>query len=304
MALTSLDVYYMRSCDRLPLPQPVQDSIAKLRITPMTYKPFQKPVYRNHSHRIKPSMQSDNWREKELIDYIRRVREREDPEYSEVFAILNKVTTSSVVKLSNDAIELIKRRDDTFRLRVSTLLFDKAITQHAYASVMAEVAKNITKEIPDMKIDLQTQIAMFPTLYNINDTLVFPSSREPDFNNKVIEWMKQKEKRRGYSKFMIELCSRDLVSEDRVLAGLQNVVHELNDIARQPKTPQSEENVGQFVVFLYETVKLSNELEKTFAFKTFLTDKIHEILKQDKSLLPSLNMKSRFKLEDAFKLTQ
>lgn len=297
----------MRSCPRLALPPGLQDTISKLRITPMTYKPFQKPAPRNYRIQ-KPVIKSENWRENALVECVRRVREREDPEYSEIFAILNKVTMSSVEKLSNDAITLMNKRDDTFRLRVSTLLFDKAITQHAYASVMAETAKRITKEIPDMKNDLLVQISMFSKLYNINETLTFPCSKEPDFNNKVIEWMTQKEKRRGYSKFMIELCARDLVTEDRVLNGLQDVLNELNEIAIQPKTPQSEENVWQFIVFIFETIKLSNEItqltSKEFPFKVFLSDKISDILKKDKKELTSLNMKSRFKLEDAFKLTQ
>ena len=290
-------IYSFRDMAKLPLPQIVQDNIAKLRITPMFFKPFHKPSNKIF-HPKKPA--NDNWRERILVDIVRRVKEREDPEYSDIFSILNKITVSSTEKLSKDAIELIQKRDEQFRLRIATLLFDKAITQHAYASVMAESARIMTAAIPDMKDDIQAQVQMFPKLYNMNETLTFPSSADADFDNKVIEWTKQKEKRRGYAKFMMELSLRDLVSDECVKSGLQDVLNELNDVSKQPRTDQTEENVGQYAMFLYETAKLS----KSPSLRMFLATSIKQVLATEKTELPSLNMRSRFKLEDAFKLVQ
>jgi len=296
MALTSVQIYSVRGCDKISLPQIVQDNIAKLRIKPMLFKPFQKPPSRT----IYPSRRSDNWREKALTDIVRRVKEREDPEYSDIFGILNKVAASNLEKLANDAIEKIKKRDETFRLRIATLLFDKAITQHAYAPVMADMTKKIVAQIPDMKEDIQAQVSMFPKLYNLNETLTFPSSVEAGFDDKVVEWMRQKEKRKGYAKFMMELCIRDLVSDECVKNSLQTVIDELAELTRQPKTEQIDENVGQFAVFLYESAKLS----KSAALKFFLSQSLKSILNQPRDLLPSLSARCRFKLEDALKLTQ
>lgn len=296
MALTSVQIYSVRGCDKISLPQIVQDNIAKLRIKPMLFKPFQKPPSRS----MYSSRRSDNWREKALTDIVRRVKEREDPEYSDIFGILNKVAASNLEKLANDAIEKIKKRDETFRLRIATLLFDKAITQHAYAPVMADMTKKIVAQIPDMKEDIQAQVSMFPKLYNLNETLTFPSSVEAGFDDKVVEWMRQKEKRKGYAKFMMELCIRDLVSDECVKTSLQTVIDELVELTRQPKTEQIDENVGQFAVFLYESAKLS----KSAALKFFLSQSLKSILNQPRDLLPSLSARCRFKLEDALKLTQ
>jgi hypothetical protein len=290
-------IYSFRDMAKLPLPQIVQDNIARLRITPMFFKPFHKPSNKTF-HPKKPA--TDNWRERMLIDIVRRVKEREDPEYSDIFSIFNKITVSSMDKLSKDAIELIQKRDEQFRLRIATLLFDKAITQHAYASVMAESARIITVAIPDMREDIQAQVQMFPKLYNMNETLTFPSGSDADFDNKVIEWTNQKEKRRGYAKFMMELSLRSLVSDECVKSGLQDVINELNDVSKQPRTAQTEENVGQYAMFLYETAKLS----KSLSLRMFLATSIKRILATDKTEVPSLNMRSRFKLEDAFKLVQ
>jgi hypothetical protein len=263
----------------------------------MTFKPFHKPMI------AKPRRQNstDNWREKVLVEYVRRVKEREDSEYSDVFGIFNKIVMATVEKLSKDAIGYINKRDEEFRLRIATLLFDKAITNHGFAAVMAECARIMVSEIPDMKDDIQAQISMFPTLYNINETITFPTSQDADFDNKVIAWMKQKEKRRGYAKFVMELCLRDLVTTECVRDGLKDVIRELMEIAKQPRTSQTEENVGQFATFLYETANLA---KKNVELKTFLCDELKTVLAIDRSSMPSLNMKSRFKLEDAFKCVQ
>jgi hypothetical protein len=166
---------------------------------------------------------------------------------------------------------------------------------------MAECARVISATIPDMVDDMVAQADMFPKLYNLNETITFPSSTDGDFDNKVIEWMKQKEKRRGYAKFMMELSLRGLVTTERVQSGLNDVVSELGEIAKQPRSAQTEENVGQFAVFLFETAKLA---KNSLVLKTFMKNSIGAILMTDKGSLPSLNMKSRFKLEDAFKLVQ
>jgi hypothetical protein len=296
MAITVSAVYSVREMAKLPLPRIVQDNIAKLRITPMVFKPFHKPTVRP----FHPKKSTDNWRERILVDIVRRVKEREDPEYSDIFGIFNKITASSVEKLTKDAIEHIHKRDETFRLRIATLLFDKAITNHGFASVMAESARIMVSEIPDMKDDIQAQISMFPELYNMNETLTFPSSIDADFDNKVIEWTNQKEKRRGYAKFLMELCLRDLVSDECVKYALQDVLNELNDVSTQPRTAQTEENVNQYAVFLYESAKLA----KASTIRSFIADSLKTVLAIDKTKLSSLNMRCRFKLEDAFKLVQ
>jgi hypothetical protein len=298
MALTVSAIYSVREMAKLPLPKLVQDNIAKLRITPMVFKPFHKPAAR--PFHPKKSQANDNWRERMLVDIVRRVKEREDPEYSDIFGILNKITASSVEKLTRDAIERIQKRDETFRLRIATLLFDKAITNHGFASVTAESARIMVAEIPDMKEDIQTQVSMFPKLYNMTETLTFPTSADAEFDNKVIEWTKQKEKRRGYAKFLMELCLRELVSDECVKSGLRDVLNELNDVAKQPRTAQTEENVNQYAVFLYESAKLA----KSSSIRSCIADSLKSILAIDKTLLPSLNMRCRFKLEDAFKLVQ
>lgn len=299
MSLTVVDVYNVRFCPKLSLPKSVQDNIGRLRITPVAYKPVRNfvrsggPRHRTHA----PS--SENWREKALVEMVRRVREREDPEYSDIFSIFNKITTSSLDKLSHDAIDIIQKKDEQFRLRVTTLLFDKAITQSAFSAVMAECAYRLNIVIPEIADDLQTQISMFPKLYDISDTITFPEANEDGFENKVVAWMKQKDKRRGYAKFMMELFVKGLIPESLVRTAFEQVVKELNEIAKYPASERTTENTTQFVEFLFECSKTAKG-----GLKDCLKTEVQTLLKIPKAELPSLNMRCKFKLEDALKLLE
>lgn len=285
MALSVSDMYALRECLKIVLPRVVADNISKLRRTAMVFKPFHKT--QKHVPRPRPM---DNWREKALVEYVRKVKEREDPEYSEIFSIFNKITKSSVEKLSNDIIEHIQKRDESFRLRICTLLFDKAITNHIFASVMADCAVLLSKNIPDIVEDLRTQVSIFEILYNMNETITYDGANE-------IAWTTQKEKRRGYAKFVTELNVRNLITDECVQKGLEDVLSELITLIQQPKSEQNEENIHQCVVFIFETLKLIPATNTTC--RTLIKESIQSILDSKPS---TIRMKTKFKLEDALKL--
>jgi len=297
MSLTVAQVYGVRFAEKLSLPKIVQDNIAKLRITPVAFKPYRPPV--KAPYRPKPV---ENWRENALVEAVRRVKERDDPEYDEVFGSLNKIAPRTLDKMSEKIVTNIKKRDEIFRLRVTTLLFDMAISQSGYAVLMADCAKKLVTEIPDIREDLLVQTAMFPKLYNMTETLTYPSSEEAGFADKVVEWMKLKDKRRGYAKFVTQLFVRDLVDEKTVGECMTHVSSDLTGMAQQPKTEQSEENTTQYVDFMFETAKIlpSSAKDLRILMKTF----IQSVLDIPRPELPSLNMRSRFKIEDALKCVQ
>jgi hypothetical protein len=297
MSLTVAQVYGVRFAEKLSLPKIVQDNIARLRITPVAFKPFRPPP--RAPYRPKPV---ENWRENALVEAVRRVKERDDPEYDEVFSSLNKIAPRTLDKLSEKIVLNIKKRDEIFRLRITTLLFDMAISQSGYAILMSDCAKKLASEIPEIKEDLVTQTEMFPKLYNMTETLTYPSSEEAGYADKVVEWMKLKDKRRGYAKFMTQLFVRDLVSEEMVGECMTHVSADLVGMAKQEKSEQSEENTTQYVDFLFETAKIlpSSAKDLRIVMKTF----IQSVLEIPRPELPSLNMRSRFKLEDAMKCVQ
>jgi hypothetical protein len=295
MSLTVAQVYGVRFAEKLSLPKIVQDNIAKLRITPVVFKPFRPPPRA-------PYRPKENWRENALVEAVRRVKERDDPEYDEVFSSLNKIAPRTLDKLSEKIVLNIKKRDDIFRLRVTTLLFDMAISQSGYAILMSDCAKKLATDIPEIQDDLVAQTEMFPKLYNMTETLTYPSSEEPGYADKVVEWMKLKDKRRGYAKFMTQLFVRQLVSEQTVAECMSHVSADLVAMAKQPKTEQSEENTTQYVDFLFETAKILPATAKSL--RALMNLFIQTVLDIPRIELPSLNMRSRFKLEDAIKCVQ
>jgi len=297
MSLTVAQVYGVRFAEKLSLPKIVQDNIARLRITPVAFKPYRPPV--RAPYRPKPV---ENWRENALVEAVRRVKERDDPEYDEVFSSLNKIAPRTLDKLSEKIVLNIKKRDDIFRLRITTLLFDMAISQSGYAVLMSDCAKKLASEVPEIKEDLVTQTEMFPKLYNMTETLTYPSSEEAGYADKVVEWMKLKDKRRGYAKFMTQLFVRELVSEQTVGECMTHVSADLIGMAKQEKSEQSEENTTQYVDFLFETAKILPSTAKDL--RTLMKTFIQSVLDIPRSDLPSLNMRSRFKLEDAMKCVQ
>lgn len=297
MSLTVAQVYGVRFAEKLSLPKIVQDNIARLRITPVAFKPYRPPV--KAPYRAKPT---ENWRENALVEAVRRVKERDDPEYDEVFGSLNKIAPRTLDKLSEKVVQNIKKRDEIFRLRVTTLLFDMAISQSGYAILMADCAKKLVTDIPDIRDDLLVQTKMFPKLYNMTETLTYPSSEEAGFADKVVEWMRLKDKRRGYAKFVTQLFVRDLVGEQTVSECMTHVSSDLTGMAKQPKTEQSEENTTQYIDFLFETSKILPTSAKDM--RTLMKTFIQSVLDIPRTELPSLNMRSRFKLEDTLKCVQ
>lgn len=295
MSLTVAQVYGVRFAEKLSLPKIVQDNIAKLRITPVVFKPFRPPPRA-------PYRPKENWRENALVEAVRRVKERDDPEYDEVFSSLNKIAPRTLDKLSEKIVLNIKKRDDIFRLRVTTLLFDMAISQSGYSILMSDCAKKLATDIPEIQEDLVAQTEMFPKLYNMTETLIYPSSEEAGYADKVVEWMKLKDKRRGYAKFMTQLFVRDLVTEQTVAECMTHVSADLVAMAKQPKTEQSEENTTQYVDFLFETAKILPASAKSL--RALMNLFIQTVLDIPRIELPSLNMRSRFKLEDAIKCVQ
>jgi hypothetical protein len=297
MGVKSTTIYEARSGEKLNLPQTILDNISKLRLKPAPFRQFRQPFRPVVRQRDAGAL--DNWRENLLRDYVRRVKEYDDPEYSEIFAIFNKIGASNMDKLSLDVLAFLKKRDENFRLRVTTLLFDKAVTKNAYSAVMADCSYFLGQHIPAVNADLLSQIDLFPKLYNMTETLTFPSATDNDFDDKVILWMKQKETRRGYSKFMTHLFIRGIVPEETISKSLINVFEDLNEVSRQTKTSQSEENTTHLVDFLYECSKI---LPKTSGLRQLVIQNGNLFLGFPRAELPSLCMRSRFKMEDAMKL--
>jgi hypothetical protein len=250
-----------------------------------------KPPFRRANFRKR--QEDDNWRNSALVAAVRKVKEKDDPDYSEIVSNINKLSKSNYTKLMTDFLERVAKRDAMFRLRVTTLLFDFGVKSTFFAPIMADAYKDIAAAHPDALQDLATQTSMFDTLYDTAKIVVVPASSDAGYDEAIIAWTKQKEIKRGFAAFVAELYSRGLVPEETMAGFLKQVFDDLRDSIRAPKTSANEEHVDALVRFLFAV-----------ATKVSVKSAIQQILAIPKTETPSLNFKSRFKLDDASKASK
>ena len=277
-------IYAARALPRPSLGDDILATISKLKIS------F-KPPFRRANFRKR--QEDDNWRNSALVAAVRKVKEKDDPDYSEIVSNINKLSKSNYTKLMTDFLERVAKRDAMFRLRVTTLLFDFGVKSTFFAPIMADAYKDIAAAHPDALQDLATQTAMFDTLYDTAKIVVVPASSDAGYDEAIIAWTKQKEIKRGFAAFVAELYSRGLVPEETMAGFLKQVFDDLRESIRAPKTSANEEHVDALVRFLFAV-----------ATKVSVKSAIQQILAIPKTDTPSLNMKSRFKLDDAAKASK
>jgi hypothetical protein len=192
-----------------------------------------------------------------------------------------------------DVLARLKKRDEPFRLRVTTLLFDRGVRQTFFATLMADAYKDIAGAHPEALQDLAIQTAMFDKLYDTENVTIVPAASDPGYNDAIIAWTKQKEIKRGFAVYVSELYSRGLVPEDTMSGFLKTVLDDLTTSIRSAKTNANEEHVDALARFLAAVAP-------KMAFKGALG----AILLLPRADCPSLSMKSRFKLEDAAKASR
>jgi len=303
MEITPEFMYQVRSGPGFPLPNKVQDTIAKLRITPVEYKnPKPRvPTYTRPNWKKPVKKEDDNWRInvlKEAVSAINlKTQENYNEAYVDIVSLLNKVVMSNAGDFSTEIAAKLEKEDETIRLRVATFLFNKAITENSFANLMAQCVIHITEKIPEMQEDILFQIQMFPTMYNTSESLLYPSKEDPAFMEKVFAYFKQKEKKRGYAKFMTELLIRKFVAEDLILKSIEDVLQDIDEAARKPVSQQTEENLLNWTSFLFETIKVL--LPKTNMKLVKLIKEFSErFMKISATELPSFTKRCKFKLMD------
>ena len=290
MAVTTQMIYSVRYLPHR-LPTSILNRLELLPTVPAPYK-----VFRGGGG--KKVVVNDNWRKDSYVNIVRMVREKGDPNYEEVNGCLNKVAQSSMFKLTDKIIEILNKNDEIFRLRVITLIFDFATRNDISSTLMSQILKRISDAIPASLEDVNVQIEMFPEVYNMNNTLVI-DSKEGDFSDNRCEYVRLRNQRKEYASFMMKLVLQGLVDISVAEDWINKMLQELVDLVKHPKTDQSEENVVQIVEFLFQ---VSNKLTSSMAtLKQQIADSLKAILAIPRTELPSLNMRTKFKIEDTIK---
>lgn len=276
-------IYAARSLPRVELPSEFTDMISRLKLS------F-KPIYRKPYVAPRRKEEASNWRETALVDVVRKVREKDDADYDAVSGAINKLSKANYAKLSGEVLGFLAKRDGLFRLRVTTLLFDRGIRQPFFAPILADLYTDLSKANADVAGDLSIQLQMVDVLYDTGNVTMIPSSEDPGYDAAVIAWTKQKELKRGFAVYLAELYSRGLVPQETMHKDVSDVLDDLRESVKAPKSKVKEEHVDALVRFVFAV-----------ASKVDLRARIREILALPKTDTPNLIMKSRFSLEDALK---
>lgn len=249
-----------------------------------------KPVYRKPYVVPRRKEESANWRETVLVDVVRKVREKDDADYDAVSSAINKLSKANYAKLSGEVLGCLGKRDGLFRLRVTTLLFDRGIRQPFFAPILADLYADLSKANADVAGDLSIQLQMVDVLYDTGNVTMIPSSEDPGYDEAVIAWTKQKELKRGFAVFLAELYSRGLVPQETMTTYVTDVLDDLRESIKTPKSKVKEEHVDALVRFVFAV-----------AGKVDIRVPIRESLALPRTETPNLTMKSRFSLEDSLK---
>jgi hypothetical protein len=277
-------IYAARSLPRAELPSSILDTISRLKLS------F-KPVYRKpYAAPRRKQEEPVNWRETVLVDMVRKVREKDDPDYDSVSSAINKLSKANYAKLSGEILALLGKRDGLFRLRVTTLLFDRSIRQPFFAPMLADLYRDLMKAVPDASGDLSLQLQMVDVLYDTGNVTLIPATEDPGYDAAVIAWTKQKELKRGFAVYLGELYSRGLVPQETMATYVSSMLEDLRETIKTPKSPVKEEHVDALVRFVFAV-----------SSKVDIRTTIREILALPRPETPNLTMKSRFSLEDSTK---
>lgn len=295
-------LYALKNTNLLPLPKMVAEVIQTLHRVQVPQGFVKKPRVHRLQRKTHADMAAD-WRTAALVDVRRRVKEKDDPEYAEVFSILNKLSKQTYDKLSDQVLALLQKRsaDPLFRLRVVTLIFTKSIDQQAWHELYASLLKKIADSYPPETDDGESVICddlrvscnldSFSKLY-AEEAVVLPAGDSEGFDDAVIQWTKQKARRRGFMLIMTDLFKMELVDETLMKDALDVLLSDIQEAVGCPKTSATEEYLAQTISTLFDMVSA-------------LRGNI--ILKPVKPIvLPYLSaglpMRCKFKLEDVVKM--
>lgn len=276
-------IYAARSLPRAELSPAIAETISRLKLSfkPVFRKPYQAPRRKEDS---------SNWRESALADVVRKVREKDDPDYDAVSSAINKLSKANYAKLSAEVLGLLGKRDGLFRLRVTTLLFDRGIRQPFFAPILADLYADLSKANADVAGDLSIQIQMFDALYDTGNVTMIPSTEDAGYDEAVIAWTKQKELKRGFAVYLAELYSRELIAQETMTQYVTAILDDLRESVKTPKSKPKEEHVDALVRFVFAV-----------STKVDIRTPVRELLALPRPETPNLTMKSRFSLEDALK---
>lgn len=301
--MTPSEIYALRNTNLLEVPPMMLEIISTMQLTPVAQIYTKKLGYRKHV--VNAPDRTASWRSDTLTQYKKLDLKASDPEFGSIMSLCNKVSTSNVGFAASEIVKIIRSRDQDFRLKVVAMMFNRGVSMPFFSKLVANLFELLHRDIPEIKDDLHfsCSIDIFNKMFDMGDTIVCPSSMDTDYDDKLCEWTKKKELRRGFGMFVTELHIRNLVDENIILGAMKMASDELIELVKKPTDKTIGETVDQLITLLFETCKIIiTRYGKEHPIVKLLGDTTKNILSIPKTDAPSLGMRSKFKLEDIQKL--
>lgn len=303
--ITPSQIYALRETNLLDVPPQVLEIISMMQLSPVAQVYTKKPTYRKPTFNVPSAERVGSWRTDTIIMAKKMNFKHDDEDFATVLAKSNKVSTSTVGKVASEIVETIRKRDQVFRLKTVAMLFDRGVSMPFYSKLVANLFELLHKDIPEIKDDLQfsCSIDIFNKMFDQTETIAYPSSVDADYEDKLCEWTRKKEIRRGFGMFVTELHIRGLVDESVIVNAMKVATEELIEMVQKPTDKCIGETVDQLVTLMFETGKIVvTRYGKDHPLMTLLTETTTKVLEIPKDRAPCLGMRSKFKLEDIKKL--
>ncbi len=304
MIMTPTDIYALRTTNLIPLPLQVVDMIASMQLVPVAPVYPKKATYKKHAV---TSDRAGTWRSDVIVSSKKSHFKHEDPDYNVILGITNKVSSSSLSTSVEKIVEILTKRkeEQDFRLRIVTMLFNRGVSMPFHSKLMANMFELLHSKFPEIREDLHysCSIECFHTLFEQSETVVCPSFEDADYDEKLCNWVKSREIRRGFGMFVTELHVRGLVDNEVILEAIKIATDELEDTVKKHNDKTMAETVDQLITLLFETCKILNTRSgKDHPTIKLITDYSKKLCDIPRTETPCMGMRSRFKLEDIQKM--
>jgi hypothetical protein len=304
LQLTPQDMYAFRTMTLLSVPKTVMDVIGSMQLAPVSQTYVKKT---GNFKKIGAKADRDPaWRRAAFLQLKVTEFKKDDPDYEACVSIVNKVAMSTIGDQTAIIRSIVEKRDEMFRIRVVNLLFNQGVSMPFFSKMMANMFELLHSGVPAIKEDLHENcsVEVFEKMFNLDETVVFPSVDDPKFDDLVVAWNKKKELRRGFGLFTTELHLRGLVDEPVILSAINTTLSDLDEMIATPALDKHiAESADQLVTFLFDASKaLVGRFGKTHLIHQTISKRAKEIYATPKTATPCLGMRSRFKLDDLSKL--
>jgi len=216
---------------------------------------------------------------------------------------INKMSDKNYIDMRNKIVEVIEKiikenSDNADEInRVSSIIFDIASTNRFYSKNYADLYSDLINNYESMKKVFEDNFNQFINLFN-NIEYIEPNE---DYD-KFCRINKDNEKRRALSSFFINLMKNNIISRDKIVKIIENLLNQLLNYINENNKKNEVDEITENISILYSNDLFNEDYsENDFNININgmnITETIHKLAHSKLKDYKSLTNKSIFKYMD------